>query len=117
MSPTEITVVFSAITAPIVAVFVPLYLNRRKTQVSAGQIQLLDSREVAKMMKSERDQLQQRLDEVTEHYERKIDALKADYEAKLAATERKYQAQIADLRTEINGLYKRLYSQPPRPGP
>lgn len=110
MSPTEATAVFSAITAAIAAIFVPIYLNRRKTQATAGQLQLLDSREVAKMMRSERDQLRQQLNEATQRYEQQIRDLKADYEAKLAAAERKHQEQIADLRAQINELYRQLYA-------
>lgn len=115
MSPTEITAVFSAITAAIAAIFVPIWLNRRKTQTTIGHLQLLDSREVAKMMKSERDDLQRRLDKCNHMYEQQIRELKADYEAKLAALERRYQTQIADLRTEINDLYRRLYMNRPEP--
>lgn len=115
MSPTEVTAVFSAVTAAIAAIFVPIWLNRRKTQTAVGHLQLLDSREVAKMMKSERDDLQRRLDECNHTYEQQIRELKADYEAKLAAVERKYQAQIADLRTEMNDLYRRLYTNRPEP--
>jgi Skp family chaperone for outer membrane proteins len=112
----------------------PMYLNRSKVKTTVAEQESVDSREVAKMFKEERDRLQLRLDTMQADYERRMTVLQADYERRmgtlreegeraLAAAKTAWQAQyatdqtqIVGLRDELQALYRQLYRQPP-PGP
>lgn len=102
----------------------PLYMNKQKTRQEVVTRQTVDSQSVAGMFKDERDRLQLRLDTMQGAYERRIDDMRRDNEAALAATEAKWktlheqdQTQIAELRVELQGLYRQLYQQRPPASP
>lgn len=115
MTPTELTTIAGVVIALVGSVVIPLYLFRRKNEQSRDHTAVMDSRAVAAMFKDERDRLQVRLDGVIVDYEKKIADLKTESERALAAAEAKWRAQserdqarIAELKSEIEGLYRRL---------
>jgi hypothetical protein len=106
------TIIGLAITA-IGTILFPLYLNRSKHTETVAEQDSVDSREVAKMFKEERDRLQLRLDTMQANYERQMATMEAGWRSQ----HDKDQAQINDLRAELQGVYRQLYQQPPRPAP
>jgi hypothetical protein len=99
VSPTELTAVISAITALVGTPIFTTWMNRRKTTVTS----------VAKMYKDERDRWERKFDEAQLTNANALIAV----EAKWKAQHEEDQAQIAQLRAEIDTLYRRLYSAPP----
>ena len=121
MSATVWTTLIGLLITAVGTIAFPVYLNRTKRQDTSIDQKSVDSREVAKMFKDERDRLQLRLDTMQADYERRMHELRlenakalAEVEATWKARHERDQDQIADLRTELQGLYRQLY-QPPAP--
>lgn len=135
MNATVWTTIVGLVIMAIGSIGFPVYLNRSKNKRSAEenadkrqeatrQENFIDSREVAIMFKSERDRLQTRLDAMQADYERRMHELQSENERALAAAAAKWkeqhdrdQAQIAELRAELQSLYRQLYQQPPHHSP
>lgn len=120
MTATEVTTVAGVAIALLGSVLIPLYLSRRRDNQSHDHADVLDSTNVARMMKDERDRLQTRLDAIEENHARQIGELKTASELALATAETKWrlqsekdQARIEELKQEVDALYRRLYN--PRP--
>lgn len=118
MSATIYTII-GLVIAAVGTIAYPMWRNRKKDRNAAAESSALDSRSVAGMFKEERDRLQLRLDTMAAAHQRQIRDLRVEYDAALARAEAKWkaqheadQAQIAELRAELQGLYRRLYQQP-----
>jgi Skp family chaperone for outer membrane proteins len=128
---TVLTTIMGLCVTAIATIAFPMYLNRSKVKTTTAEQESVDSREVAKMFKDERDRLQLRLDTMQADYERRMTVLQADYERRmstlreegeraLAAAKAAWQVQhetdqtqVAGLRDELQTLYRQLYRQPP----
>lgn len=120
MNPTVLTTILGLVVTAIGTIAFPMYLNRSKTKTTVAEQESVDSREVAKMFKEERDRLQLRLDTMQAGYEQRMVALRQENERALSAAKSAWQVQhdtdqnqIAELREELRNLYKQLYRQPP----
>lgn len=116
--------ILSLVVAAFVGIGYPMLANRRKNKTKVVSEQSVDSRAVALMFKDERDRLQIRLNAMQADYEQRMAALRMDNARALAAAKAGWDAkhaedqkQIADLRDEIQGLYKQLYMTRPRQEP
>lgn len=113
-NPVVWTTVVSLIIAAIGTIGLPMFVNRSKSRETTEDRKSVDSREVAKMFKEERDRLQTRLDTMQAEYERRIHEMRVENAQALARA----QTTITGLREEIQSLYRQLYQQqPPRSGP
>jgi phage regulator Rha-like protein len=113
--------IIGLIIAAIGTIGYPMWVNRKKEKTTLTVQDSLDSRSVAAMFKDERDRLQRRIDVMAAAHEQQIRAVRAEAESALSKVEASWkaqyshdQAQIADLRAEVQGLYRQLYQQ--RPG-
>ncbi|MGH3827638.1 MAG: hypothetical protein ACRDQX_10765 [Pseudonocardiaceae bacterium] len=120
MTAETVTTVVGVVISVLGGVLIPLYLTHRKNTQSHDHSDVLDSTNVARMMKDERDRLQARLDAIETNHQQQIDKLKNDSEQALAAAEAKWrlqsekdQAQIEQLKQEVESLYKRLFQTRP----
>lgn len=120
MNPTVLTTILGLVVTAIGTIAFPMYLNRSKTKTTVAEQESVDSREVAKMFKEERDRLQLRLDTMQAGYEQRMVALRQENERALSAAKAVWQAQhehdqaqITGLRDELQTLYRQLYRQPP----
>ena len=102
------------------SVLIPVGINKRKANRTEMESVAADIGTAAKLFKERADALQVRLDKVTDDYEHKIADLKIESRKALAEAEAGWrhtheldQAQITQLRTEIDGLYRRLYEARP----
>lgn len=118
MTATLFTII-GLIIAAVGTIAYPMWRNRKKDKNTAARNDSLDSRSVAGMFKEERDRLQLRLDTMAAAHQRQIRDLRVEYDAALGRAEAKWKAQheadlaqIAELRAELQGLYRRLYQQP-----
>jgi hypothetical protein len=115
-----LTTIMGLCVTAIATIGFPMYLNRSKVKTSTAEQESVDSREVAKMFKDERDRLQLRLDTMQADYERRMVAMRQENERALTAAKNAWQvqhdsdqAQITELRIELQNLYRQLYRQPP----
>lgn len=120
MNATVLTTLIGLVITALGTIAFPIYLNRSKNRVTTSEQKSVDSREVAKMFKDERDRLQLRLDTMQADYERRMQTLQIENERALSAAEATWKAQherdqtqIVELRSELQGLYRQLYQQPP----
>lgn len=123
MTAADLTKLISAIAAVLGTVLVPLAVRWSRAQEKARSARALTQASVAQMFKDERDKLQARLDESDERHGRQIAAIEARYQREIAQLRTQYQHEIQDagdkiraLQAELDGLYRRLYHQPPPPG-
>jgi Skp family chaperone for outer membrane proteins len=117
---TVLTTIMGLFITAIATIAFPMYLNRSKVKTTTAEQESVDSREVAKMFKDERDRLQLRLDTMQADYERRMSTLREESERALAAAKAAWQVQhetdqtqVAGLRDELQTLYRQLYRQPP----
>jgi hypothetical protein len=120
MNATVLTTILGLVITAIGTIVYPLYLNRNKAKADTAEQESVDSREVAKMFKEERDRLQLRLDTMQAGYEQRMVALRQENERALTAAKAAWQVQhendqnqIAELRDELQNLYRQLYRSPP----
>lgn len=112
---TFLTAVIGSATAIVTAIAWPYWQGRAKKRDDYSTFRLMDSQEVAKMMKDRGDEIQARLDTTVKEHEKQIAQLKKENEIKIAEVETKWtkihaqdQAQIAQMQLEIDNLYRRL---------
>lgn len=122
MNATVLTTVIGLVITAVATIGFPLYLNRSRTTTTAVAQESVDSREVARMFKGERDRLQLRLDTMQADYERRMAALRVENAQAMAVMKATWdsqherdQTQITELRAELQGVYRQLYQQNPPP--
>lgn len=116
MTADDLIKVIGAISGAAAVVGLPTYLKTRKPKVTSDS--------VAKMIMAERDRLQTRLDNMEAQHDKELRDVQDRAAAALATAQTQAAAalaaaetQIAQLRTEMDGLYRRIYTPPgPLPG-
>lgn len=123
MTATELTALIGSVTALIAAVVLPLLDKWSRARKDTDKNKIVTTASVMEMIAKERDRLQVRLERMEAEHAAQIAALRAASEQAIADTEAKWrrqheqdQIQIAQLHTEIDNLYRRLY-QPPASRP
>lgn len=100
MTADDVIKIIGAVSGAAVLLGLPALLKNRKPTVTSDS--------VTKMILAERDRLQTRLDATDARHEKELRDVQDRAASALAAA----QAEIAQLRTEIDGLYRRLYTPP-----
>lgn len=106
MTADDLIKVIGAVSALSVTVGLPTYIMKRKPAVTSDS--------VAKMIMAERDRLQLRLDNMEAQHDKEMKDVQDRAAAAAAAALATAETQIAQLRTEMEGLYRRLYNPPGR---
>jgi hypothetical protein len=138
MTAIDLTKFMGALTVLLSTVFLPLYINRRKSKQKDASSAALTHASVAQMFKDERDRLQIRLDQIesshetqmasmTTRHQQEIDSMRVAHTVAIKEVEDKWRAQHAEdeeqirqFKREISDLYARLYRTerpPPLTGP